>query len=255
MKFNGKFTLGSNVVIGENVRIGDNCIIYDNVKIGDNTTVCNNSVIGEPTFAYYSSNNYENPLTIIGADSLIRSHNIIYAGSTFGRHLTTGHNVIIRENSSLGSNCQVGSFADIQGNCKLGANCRMQSYVIVGQGSVIGDCVFLYPFVVLTNDPTPPSTTLNGVEIGDFCVITTSSVLLPGTKIRRLSMVSANSTVSGEFPEDSFISGSPAKLIGLLSKMPFFNEEKVRHYPWMRNFSRNMPWDGIGFDNWIANND
>ena len=56
----------------EKCKIGDNTIIYDNVFIGDNTIVCNNCVIGEPLNTYYYNDNYENPMTFIGANSLIR---------------------------------------------------------------------------------------------------------------------------------------------------------------------------------------
>ena len=69
MKFEGKNVhIASKVNIGENVKIGDNTIIYDNVFIGDNTIVCNNCVIGEPLNTYYYNNDYENPMTFIGAN-------------------------------------------------------------------------------------------------------------------------------------------------------------------------------------------
>ncbi len=251
MKFNGNnVEIGKNVILGHNVKIGDNSIIYDNVIIGDNTIVCNNCVVGEPINNYYQEENYTNPTTIIGSDSLIRSHSIIYAGSQFGSFLTTGHRLTVRENTIAGSHCMFGSYADIQGNCKIGNYNRFHSYANIGQGSELGDHVFIYPFVVLTNDPTPPSTKILGVKIGDFSVITTASIMLPGTVVGKHCLVAANSTVGGCFDDDSFISGSPAKLIGRLSKMPFFNEQKKRHYPWPNNFDRGMPWEGLGYEEW-----
>jgi len=85
VKFNNKnVSIGLNVQLGTNVRIGDNTIIYNNVVIGDNAIIANDCVIGEPLHSYYYDNEYINPLTIIGSDSLIRSHTIIYAGSEFG---------------------------------------------------------------------------------------------------------------------------------------------------------------------------
>ncbi|HPO55886.1 MAG TPA: hypothetical protein PKY46_07770 [Ignavibacteriaceae bacterium] len=255
MKFNNKHVIGKNVKIGNNVKIGDNTIIYDNVTILDDTVIADNCSIGEPLNAYYFEKKYENPKTIIGSGSLIRSYSIIYASNIIKNKLLTGHHVTIRENSQIGENCQVGSYSDIQGDCEIGDNCRMQSYVGVGKGSNIGNYVFLYPFVILTNDPTPPSETIFGVSIGDYSIITTSSVLLPGTQIGKNCLVSANSCVNGKYEEDSFISGNPAKLIGKLSKMPFFNEMKIRHYPWMNNFDRNMPWNIIGYKEWKKKND
>jgi UDP-3-O-[3-hydroxymyristoyl] glucosamine N-acyltransferase len=255
MKFNNRnVQIGKNVVLGENVKIGDNTIIYDKVVIGDNSIICENCVIGEPTNDYYNNNTYENKPTVIGEGSLIRSFTLIYAGCKIGKSFQTGHRVTIRENSSIGNNCSVGSYNDIQGFCIIGNYTRFQSFVNIGQHSEIGDYVFIYPYTVLTNDPTPPSNDLVGVKIGDYSQIASSTVLLPGCIIGKHSFVGANSTCGGQFVDDSFISGSPAKRYGNLSKMPLFNKAGKRHYPWPYHFERGMPWQGIGFEQWQNNN-
>lgn len=255
MKFTGRnLQIGKNVTLGEGVRIGDNTIIYDNVVIGENTIICNDCVIGEPTSDYYSNESYFNPTTIIGKDSLIRSHSIFYAGSSFGESLSTGHRVTVRENTIAGDHCMFGSYTDIQGFCRIGNYNRFHSYVNIGQKSDLGDFVFIYPFVVLTNDPTPPSSVLIGVKVGAFSQIATGAIILPGAEIGEYCLVAANSTVGGVFEKDSFIIGSPAKFGGKLSKMPFFNSENKRHYPWPNNFDRGMPWAGVGFEKWEEEN-
>ena len=246
MKFNN-----NNIKIGKNVKIGDNTTIYDNVTIGDNTTVCNDCVLGEPLYGYYKDDNYENPELVIGPNSLIRSHCIFYAGSSFGENLQTGHRATMREHTVVGNNCSIGSYCDIQGECTIGSYVRMHSYVNVGQGSEIEDFVFISPYTVLTNDPTPPSEVLAGVKIGKYSQVTTSCVLLPGAVIGRNCLVAAHSTVGGTFEDFSLISGSPAKRVCDVRKAPFFNLiTNKRQYPWQRNFERNMPWAGIGFDKW-----
>lgn len=252
MKFNNReILISASAKIGKNVMIGDNVTIYDNVIIGDNVVISNNVVIGEPLATYYSSiDSYVNPPTTIGEGSLIRSHTIIYAGSSFGKNFNTGHNVTIRERSSFGDNCSVGSYCDIQGDCTVGNYNRFHSYVNIGKFSRLEDYVFIYPFVVLTNDPTPPSNDLMGPTIGSYSQISAGSVLLPNSKVASESLVGANSTVGGEFEPDSFINGSPAKRVGKLSKMPFFNVSGKRHYPWMYNFHRGLPWDQLGYDKW-----
>lgn len=103
MKFNNRNTfISPQAKLGSNIRIGDNTVIYDNVVIGDNTTICNDCVLGEPLNSYYSDEAYQNPPTIIGANSLIRSHCIIYAGSEFGEYFSCGHRVTIREKMKIG---------------------------------------------------------------------------------------------------------------------------------------------------------
>lgn len=255
MKFNGKnITIGKNVSLGVNVRIGDNTTIYDNVTIGDNTIISNNCIIGEPLSDYYNKNNYENPPLYIGKNSLIRSHNIFYAGSKFGDYLQTGHYVTVREFTETGTNCSFGTHSDIQGFCNMGNYVRLHSYVNIGQKSKLGNFVFIYPFVVLTNDPTPPSDNLMGVTIGDYSQIAASTVLLPGVIIGKHCLVAANSTVGGNYSDDTFIAGSPATSVGKLSKMPFFNSQGVKHYPWPYNFDRGMPWKKEDYSSWLKNN-
>lgn len=252
MKFNNKnIFIDPSVIIGNNVQIGDNTTIFSNVVLEDNTIISDNCVIGEPLNSFYrNQKTYINPKTIIRENSLIRSYNIIYAGSSFGTNLNTGHHVTIRENTIAGNNCSFGSYNDIQGDCIIGDYCRFQSFVNIGQKSKIGSFVFIYPYVVLTNDATPPSNDLKGVTIDDYSQITSGTILLPGTKIGKHSLTSVNSSVSGNFEDDSFIAGTPAKRVGALSKMPFFNSNKKRHYPWVYFFDRGMPWLGIGFDKW-----
>ena len=85
MKFNNRNVhIRPDAVIGQGVKIGDNTTIYPNVVIGDDVTICNDCIIGEPLSSYYTDGAYINPKTIIGNGSLIRSHAIIYCGSTFG---------------------------------------------------------------------------------------------------------------------------------------------------------------------------
>lgn len=256
MKFTGKnIQIGENVVLGQNVKIGDNTTIYDNVVIGDNTIICNDCVLGEPTYHYYEDADYQNPQLTIGANGLVRSHAIIYAGSTIGDNFQTGHRVTIREKSQIGNNCSVGSYCDIQGDCEIGNYVRMHSYVNIGQKSKIADFVFFYPFVVLTNDPTPPSNKLVGVTIGKYSQVTTGAILLPGAEIGENCLIGAHSTVGGKYEDFSFINGSPASKVCDVRKAPFFNIETMkRHYPWQKNFKRGMPWAELGFEEWSKQN-
>jgi acetyltransferase-like isoleucine patch superfamily enzyme len=65
----------------------------------------------------------------------------------------------------------------------------------VGQKSKLGKYVWLFPYVVLTNDPHPPSNTLIGVQIDDFAAVATKTVVLPGVKIGKHTLVGAHSLV------------------------------------------------------------
>ena len=202
MKFNNfNVQISPKATIGKNVKIGDNSAILDNVVIGDNTIICNNCIIGEPLHDYYYNDQYKNPETIIGSDSLIRSHTIIYSGNTIGDNFSTGHRVTIRENMKIGNHCRIGTLSDIQGYSEIGNYCWLHSNVHIGQQSKIGNFVFIYPYVVFTNDPTPPSNICIGPTVGDYSQIAVFSVLLPGVIIGRHCLIGAGSIV-GKNVED-----------------------------------------------------
>lgn len=251
MKFNNEYKLGKNVILGKNVKIGDGTIIYDNVEIGDNSIIANGCEIGEPLNDYYSNENYINPKTIIGRNSLIRSHSIIYAGSSFGDFFQTGHRVTIRENTEMGNNCSVGTLSDIQGFVKFGNYCRLHSNVHICQKAIIGNFVFFYPYVVLTNDPTPPSEICIGPTIGDYSQITTGSLIMPGIKIGENCLVAAGSIVTKDVDDFSLVLGVPAQKKCDIRDIKSRYNKNESYYPWMYNFKRGMPWKDIGYIEWL----
>lgn len=256
MKFNNiNIHIGKGVKLGKNVKIGDNTSIYDNVTIGDNTIICNNCSIGEPTGTFYKTDGYENPPLTIGDNCIIRSNTIIYAGTKIGENLQTGHHTIIRENNELGNDCVVGVFCNILDGCKIGNGVHFHSYDSIAENTEIGDFVYFYPFVTVTDDSTPPSESWQKCVFEEFTVIASNAFIMPGTHIGRHCMVSALSTCKGEYEDFSLIAGNPAKRIMDLRKAPIINRKtKRRQYPWPYNFDRNMPWKGIGFDEWLKIN-
>jgi len=253
MKFNNRNVyISPKAKLGNNVRIGDNTAIYDNVEIGDDSIICNDSVIGEPLAAYYHDSGYKNPVTVIGAGSLVRSHSIIYAGCIIGPHFSSGHRVTIRENSSIGERCSIGTLSDIQGNVKIGRYCRLHSNVHIAQGCAMGDFVFLYPFSVMTNDPFPPSIDIKGGYIGNYSQIGVHAVVLPGIQVGENCLIGANSVVNRRVPDFSLAMGDPIKIVMDIRKYVVMG--KGSPYPWMNRFDRGMPWEGLGFDVWIQQN-
>lgn len=251
-KFSGLNTrISPKATIGKNVLIGDNTVIYDNVEIGDNTIICDNCVIGEPLNAYYADiRNYENPRTQIGAGSLIRSHSILYAGSVFGEGLQCGHRVTVRENVTFGKHCSIGTLCDIQGYSVFGDYVRMHSNVHIGQHSTIGNYCWIYPYTVFTNDPTPPSDICVGPTVGDYSIVATHCLLLSGVTIGKHCLIGAFSMVSRDIQDYQVAIGLPARAVKDVREVKD-RETGEPHYPWPERFSRNMPWDGIGYKKWL----
>lgn len=221
--------------IGRNVTIGPFTTIHDNVVIGADTNieaycelgVANHLSGGEPV--------------VIGAGSHIRSHSIFYEGSIFGEKLITGHRVTVREKTIAGENLQIGTLSDIQGHCVIGDYVRFHSNVHIGQKSRIGDYVWIFPYVVLTNDPHPPSNILKGVTVEDYAVIATMSVILPGVTIRKGALVGAHSSVNRDTEAEMVYAGSPAKKICPTGNIRLQDGTNLPAYPWITQFTRGYP--------------
>lgn len=227
--------ISSKAKIGKNVTIGAYSIIHDNVEIGENTTIGPYCELG------VTNHLSEGKKLIIGANSHIRSRCTFYEGSKFGEKLITGHSVTVREKTNAGNNFQIGTLSDIQGHCTIGDYVRTHSNVHIGQHSSIGSFVWIFPYVVLTNDPHPPSEIMQGVTIMDFAVIATMSVILPGATISEGVFIGAQSCVGGKTEADSFYAGSPAKKIGPTSKIKLKDGTGNPAYPWRTHFKRGYP--------------
>lgn len=242
--------IGDGVEIGDDVTIGPRAMVYDNVRIGAGSFIGADVTLGEPLAAIHDDpESYDNPPLVIGANSLVRSRSILYAGSTFGERLETGHRVTIREGTQAGTNLRVGTVSDIQGHCELGDYVRLHSNVHIGHESVVEDYVWIFPYVVLTNDPHPPSEHRVGVHLERFAVIATMSVLLPGVRVGRDALVAAGAIVTRDVEPEAVVGGNPAKRVASVRDITS-RADGSPVYPWREHFDRGMPWEGIGYEGW-----
>lgn len=236
--------IDSKAKIGRGVSVGPYTIIHGNVIIGDDTQIGSHCEIGVPSALSGGA-----PL-IIGKSSLVRSHSVFYEDSVFGENLSTGHRVTVREKTEAGDGFQIGTLGDIQGHCKIGDYVKFQSNVLVGQHSTIGNYVWIFPHVVLTNDPHPPSNVMIGVTIEDFAVIATMSVVLPGVTVKSGALVGAHSSVNKTVESDTVVAGSPAKFICNTSDIKLKDGSGESAYPWRKHFHRGYPEAAVA--SWIA---
>lgn len=222
--------------LASNVSVGEFTIVHDNVVIGSDVVIESHCVIGHPTPLA------EGKPLVIGNGSLIRSHSVLYEGSEFGERLVTGHRVTLRERLVAGKNLQVGTLSDFQGHAQIGDYVRTHSNVHVGQKSTIGNCVWIFPYTVLTNDPHPPSDGfLKGVVVEDYAVIATMCCLMPGVRVGTKALVGAHSLVTKDVPPDTVVGGVPAKHLCATSDVKLKDGSGRAAYPWMTHFHRGYP--------------
>lgn len=119
--------------------------------------------------------------------------NAVIAGDVeLKNHSSVWFNAVLR--GDLNS-IEVGEYTSIQDNAVLHVD--VHSPIRIGKCCTIGHCVVLH-----------------GCEIGDNVVVGLNSSILDGAVIGEYSVVGANSLVtSKEYPSNSLIIGSPAKVV------------------------------------------
>jgi len=241
--------IGENVIIEDNVYIDYGCIIRDNIHIKNGSFIGARSIIGEYLMDFYKNRTNKVHQLVIGENALIRTENVIYGNTVIGDNFQSGHKVTIRENTKIGNNVRMGTLADIQGDCKIGNYVSIHSNVHIGQKSKIKDYVWIFPYVVLTNDPTPPSDEILGVIIESFSIVSTGSILLPGVHIHEDALVGAGAIVTKDVAKETVVVGNPAKEV--CSVRAIKNKITGKSvYPWRYSFKRGMPWENSDFDTW-----
>lgn len=237
--------------LGADVHIGPYSIVYAGASLGDRSVVGAHCEIGLPAGGLPGA---DPGVLRIGAGAVIRSGTVIYTNSVLGERFECGHKATIRENTVAGINLRVGTLTDIQGDCSFGDYVRLHGNVQVGKGSRVSDFVWIFPYVVLTNDPHPPSDHCIGVQLEEYAVVGAHSVLLPGVRIGREAVIGAASVVGADVPAGMLASGQPARAVCKASIVRDKLNPGQRAYPWQNHFSRGMPWQNVGYSAWLEQN-
>jgi acetyltransferase-like isoleucine patch superfamily enzyme len=232
--------------LGRGVTVGPFCIVHANVSVGDGSFVDAHSILGAPTADYYDDPGaYEPERCRIGSNAVIRSHFTAYAGVAIGNGFSCGHHVTMREGTRIGDGVRVGTLSDLQGNLTIGDYARLHSNVHIGQLSTIEELTWIFPYVVLTNDPHPPSDTCTqGPTVRRFAVIATHSTILPAVEIGEGALVGAMSLVRDDVPPHTVVAGVPAKEFGSAAEVTCKEGRLDSVYPWWQHFRRGYP-DGL----------
>lgn len=246
--------IGNNVTIGDNVYIDYDVVIRDNVTVSADCTIGAKSILGEYLVDFYKDRTSTFHPLIIGKGSLIRSETIIYGDNVLGEYLQTGHRVTIREQSRIGNHVRIGTLCDIQGYCDIQDYVNLHSNVFVGQKSVIKKYAWLFPRVILTDDPNPPSNSLLGVTVEEYAVIAAGAVVLPGKTIGKGALVGAGSVITKDIAANTVAVGNPAREKGTTEKIRDRITGK-QVYPWQYTFDRGMPWEKVGYEVWEKKHD
>jgi UDP-2-acetamido-3-amino-2,3-dideoxy-glucuronate N-acetyltransferase len=147
----------------------------------------------------------------------------------------------IDENVSIGSGTKIWHFSHILNNCDIGKDCSLGQNVVLGPNVIIGnhvkiqnnvsiyegvtleDNVFCGPSCVFTNVNNPRSEIVRKDEYRKTLVkrgasIGANATIICGHNLGEYCFIAAGAVVTKEVPAFALVAGTPAKIIGWMSK-------------------------------------
>jgi acetyltransferase-like isoleucine patch superfamily enzyme len=106
----------------------------------------------------------------------------------------------------------------IYGNVKLGANTIIQNSHLDGRGGIdVGNNVIIDQATLITAqhnlDSKSYETIYSSITINDFAILYQHSIVLPGRRIGRGSVIAVGAIVTHDVPDMAIVAGNPARVI------------------------------------------
>jgi acetyltransferase-like isoleucine patch superfamily enzyme len=151
--------------------------------------------------------------TVVGDRARIRSGTVVYGDVEIGDDLTTGHDVLVREDTHVGDGVVLGTKTVVDGTTVLGSDVSLQSKVYVPTNTTIEDRVFVGPGAVLTNDPHPVrrDADLAGPTLEADASVGGNATILPDVTVGEGAFVAAGAVVTEDVPPETLAVGTPAE--------------------------------------------
>ena len=206
--------------------------IFPNVKIGPGAEIGEFCLIGVPPRGH-KPGELE---TVIGANAVIRSHSVIYAGNKIGDDFQCGHAAILRESNVIGNHVSIGTRSTVEHHIEIGNGVRIQGHSGIAEYSVLEDECWLGPYVLFTNTPRPTCKNakqcVTAPRVGRKAILAGRVTLAPGVTVGEGAFVGLGCLVSKDVPAFKFVAGPKATVIGDTNSMtcPFdASEEPCYH--------------------------
>jgi len=217
--------IGSFSVIADNVQIAAGCVVGSHVvihkgtRIGLNVRIDDGAVIGKlPMKAANSAvtKEQELPPAVVGDDSIIGTHVVIYAGAELGPKVLVADLATVRENVTIGEGTIIGRGVAIENFCRIGSYCKLETNVYLTAYSELGDRVFIAPCAATSNDNFVGRTKerfkhFKGVIVKRGGRIGVNSTILPGKVVEEDALVAAGAVLTHDAPAGKIVIGAPAK--------------------------------------------
>jgi acetyltransferase-like isoleucine patch superfamily enzyme len=198
--------------------------LNNGVLLGEGCQIDPSAVLG-----YLTGRKLQDPTLRLGPGARVRSGTVIYAGSSIGAGLETGHNVVIREQNVIGDDLNIWNSSTIDYGCVIGSGVKIHCNVYVAQFTTLEDDVFLAPGVQIANDPHPIcGLCMRGPTIKRGARIGVNVTILPHVTIGEGALIGAGSVVTRDIPAHTLAYGNPARPTRPVDDLPC-PFEKVEH--------------------------
>jgi acetyltransferase-like isoleucine patch superfamily enzyme len=206
------------VVENENIILGKNPMIGEHVLLGEENAGCKGKRLQ------------------IGDNAVIRSHSVLYLGNEIGDDFQTGHGVLIRENNKIGNKVSVGTHSVIERDNVIGDGVRIHTGCFIPEYLIIEDKAWLGPRVTILNVLHPPCPKADEcskhVIIKKNAKIGGNVTIGPRVTIGQNSLIGFGSVVTKDVPDDTVVSGNPAKPMKKIKELKCVIGEFNTPYEW-----------------------
>jgi len=172
----------------------------------------------------------------LGPHATLRSFSTLYAGSTIGKGLQTGHGVMIREDNLIGEDVSIGTHSVLEYGNRIGNRVRIHSHCFL-ERVMLEDEVFLGPHVVFTDDPHPICPRYQDCKpptrIGFRTRIGANTTLVPGLVIGSNCLIGAGSVVTENLPDNCVAAGNPARILKPIDELVCWPGFYSKPYAWL----------------------
>jgi acetyltransferase-like isoleucine patch superfamily enzyme len=207
--------------------IAQTAIVHCKVELGDDGIINDFVILG------IQPRNSPDQIhaTVIGPQSVIRSHTVIYAGNTIGARFQSGHHAMIREFNEIGDDVSIGTQSIVEHHVRIGAGVRIHSAVFIPEYSVLERGAWVGPAVVFTNARYPLSPSAKGNLKGPHLLagakIGANATLLPAVTIGKNALVGAGSVVVRDVPDGAIVVGNPARIVGHVNTLQAYQATDI----------------------------
>jgi acetyltransferase-like isoleucine patch superfamily enzyme len=194
--------------------------VYPGTVLGEGVRVLENAVVGKQPSLGTRSTAKRDPLapTEIGANTIISTGAIVFAGAKIGADCILGDQSCVRERVEIADNVVVGRGSLVENDTTIGSGTRIQAEAYVTAYSTVEEDVFIAPCVVTTNDNFMGRTEkrkalMKGPTIRRGARVGGGAILLPGVEIGEEAFVGAGAVVTKDVPARKVVVGSPARVL------------------------------------------